>query len=115
MKEMDNKIRDALRMIGHLLETNGTTGRKARFTDGSGTMDYEDPKVCKWCLVGATDIVFDKILGVNVMPNKRYSLVENFLGLDESDTLCLVDAWEGHSASKGHAARKAIVEKLKNA
>lgn len=109
----DPKIRDALRMMGHLLETNGTTGSKAR-TESGRPIGYDCNNACEWCLVGAIDVVFDTLFGeTSYIPN-RYKLVENYLGLP-SNKMSLVDAWERHSASKGPAARKAIVEKLKNA
>lgn len=108
---MNGKIREALRMMGHLLETNGTVGAKARFTNGKGTMNYADPRVRKWCLVGAVDIVFDSLYGKTIYHDSRYESVRDYLEL--SLHIDLLDAWEPRE--HGAAARKAIVEKLKNA
>jgi hypothetical protein len=48
----------AIRMIGHLLERNHTTGTMARDSKNS-RVDYDSSNACKWCLVGAYNIVSD--------------------------------------------------------
>lgn len=110
---MKPPITEALRMMGHLLETNGTIGGKAILVNGATTWNYRNSQACAWCLVGATDLVFDTLFG-HEMEDERYEIVENFLGISH-EGCALVDAWEPTPPKLGRAARKAIVEKLKNA
>lgn len=107
----DPKIREALRMMGYLLETNGTTGRKAR--DAAGiSVEHDDKKACSWCLVGATDVVFDTLFGDHEMISQRFQIVEDYLKLGNGH-MSMVDAWE--PPFDRQSARASIVEKLKNA
>jgi hypothetical protein len=101
---MNQQVKEAVRMIGHLLETNGTVGASGRNSSGQ-PIGYGEPKTCKWCLVGATLVVTDKLTTVSY--EEARSAITRLVGDG------LVDAWEPRR--NGKDARKKIVEKLKNA
>lgn len=65
MKKLNKKkVQEAIRVIGHLLETNGTTKVFARNKRGK-EVDRFSPAACKFCLAGATDVVAVKVLGID--------------------------------------------------
>jgi hypothetical protein len=66
MKKLSKKkIQEAIRVVGHLLETNGTTRVFARNKQGKEVNRF-DPKACKFCLAGATDVVAFNFLKLRV-------------------------------------------------
>jgi hypothetical protein len=51
---------DAVRTVGHLLLSNGTTGTLARNRDGY-PVSWRSPRACRFCYVGATEAVANKL------------------------------------------------------
>jgi hypothetical protein len=101
---MKSEIKEALHVIGQLLETNGTKGALA--VDKNNQIVANDhPSACKWCLVGARNLVCSKLLGSDRQSELR-SVLGHYLGTDN-----LILLWD-HSSNN---QRKQIVEKLKNA
>ena len=98
----NEKTKEALRMVGHLLETNGTTGSFATNKYGEPTYSA-DPNACRWCLVGATWAVED-VLSMGKSP--LLFRVQDFLGFD-----MMVEAWDTGSDQD----RQDIIERLKSA
>ncbi len=104
---MNKRTREAVRTIGYLLETNGTTKAWARNKYGSGTSST-DPNACQWCLDGAITVVAHD--GFKVKYWDLTHAVEEVLGLEEGVS-CTIGAWDGSTKAK----RKAMIKKLKNA
>lgn len=94
-------FREATKVVGYLLETNGTTGSMAECKNGWRTYT-DDPKACKFCLLGAVTLVGRKFLFDEEI---FYQYVKSFLGVDD-----LVNTWEGPGCS-----RETVVKKLKSA
>lgn len=108
MSNLNKKTREAVRMVGHLLETNGTTQAFARTKSGKETNLFGQ-SACKFCLDGANSVVANK-LGLNSvqLDLSIHQLLEtNDLWLGG----CLINSWDEGS----RADRKKIVEVLKNA
>lgn len=91
-------IETAVRMVGHLLEHNGTRGESTPFVankDGH-TVAYDDPSACQWCLCGAYRAVVDVL-----MPYYDRQLRETIERLLESagllHELSLVRSWDGQT------------------
>lgn len=105
---MNKKIREAVRVVGHLLEARGTTEAFARSKNGK-PVDVTSPKACKFCLQGAIDAVTHHVLKSD--PNydlKLDTAVEDTIGINRSQFTMLWD----YSDSYFH---KFVVETLKNA
>ncbi len=60
----EQKIKDALRTVGYLLETNGCIGSYAKRHDGAPVGPHHQ-SACRWCLSGAIHVVAPKF-GVDV-------------------------------------------------
>lgn len=104
MKKITTK--EAIRVVGHLLETNSTKGSMARTENGESTF-YEDPQASCFCLSGAVLLVEDNILGCKEF--FLYGKVQRMLGQDPKKEF-LSEIWDNCSNKK----RKEIVEKLKS-
>jgi hypothetical protein len=93
-----DKIVDAIRTVGHLLEHHPTTGQIAR--DGEGNFVHElDVKASCWCYVGA-ECVVGKALGVE--------FVQLFRACDEVTGISNGDDWDNLSDKE----RLAVAKKL---
>ena len=102
---MNTKTKEALRIIGHLLETNGTIGALAKARP-EVEVNYYDKRACKFCLAGATYLVGDRIYGLGQYSSKLSLEVKSYL-----KTGNLVAAWDDATDN----GRKKIIQKLKNA
>jgi hypothetical protein len=114
MSKKKTTVREAIRVVGHLLETNGTTNVFARNKRGKET-DRFGAKACKFCLVGAADVVAVNVLDVS---NSDYDRLEKFtvsvgkvLNRNSTSYLNLASIWDDAS----RAERLKIIETLKNA
>lgn len=110
------KIREAIRVVGHLLETNGTTKVWARDKRGR-EIQVLDPKACKFCLVDATDLVANHVLKDTGYHLGRFqNEVDNVIKL-----VCSTDSPYGYVGmifswdDYGRAHRKKIIQALKSA
>lgn len=105
-------VKEAIRVVGHLLETNGTTKVFARNRKGK-PVETHSPKACKFCLSGACDVVAVNVLGI---------AKDDFVSLCdfEDHVSCLVEkkfGFCGHISFWDNASqtrRKAFIEALKN-
>lgn len=101
---IDDKMRDAIRTVGFLLETNSTEGTFATTRSGA-QIDYRLPEASNFCLSGATLKVARAFL-IN-----EYSLYNDVASLvtkdDDSSSLC--EIWDSATPRK----RKDIIKKLK--
>lgn len=87
MKKQKHTINDGLRMIGQLLRHHPAVGFFAY--DGKGyRRSCYDKKACSFCLVGAIDIVSEK-LGLN-----RYKVSDRITRLVK--TKALANYWDGN-------------------
>jgi hypothetical protein len=102
---MQNKVKEALRIVGHLLETNGITGTFATDSDGK-EVNYYHEEACQFCLAGAAYAVDQKIYGKPEYSDSLVREVRRYLKVDN-----LIHAWDGNTS----AGRNKIVQKLKNA
>jgi hypothetical protein len=101
---MNPKIKEAVNMIGHLLEHHPTTGTAARNQEGidvSSTSKY----ACQWCVIGAMTAV---ATALKVSRSELDSAVDSCLLVDSK-----VDSWEGYKTSK--RTRLALARKLQKA
>lgn len=105
--QFDKKTREAFRVVGHLLETNGTTKAYARTASGKETYTY-NPNACRFCLQGAVDVVSKLVFHISDIILSQGA--ECFIG-GRAETDGLIDAWD----RTNKAGRRAIVEKLKSA
>jgi hypothetical protein len=102
---MNKKTREAVRTIGYLLETNGTTRAFARSKTGK-SVDSTAPSACKFCLIGAIEAVTDVL---NLSFYETRDEIGRILGLEPNRSM--IPIWD--DATKfGH---NQIVENLKNA
>jgi hypothetical protein len=101
-RDMNNKMEDAIRTVGYLLETNGTTGYFARNSHGY-PVGVNDAETCRWCLQGAVEAVALKF-GLLVGP--LVGQVQTILNARSG----LVSAWEGKYAK---LSQQEVVTKLK--
>lgn len=111
MKKLSKKkIREAVRVVGYLLETNGTTKAFARGKNGK-EVDRFSSKACKFCLAGATDMVATKFLGIAVDDYETREIFEEKV----FDIISPVTHGSGISTwdTGGETARAKIVEILK--
>lgn len=107
---MKKDIRQALRMIGHLLEHHPTTGRPGRYANGQpSSHSSKDPKTSCWCLIGAQGVVS---LHLGFQGTGRglelYEALERCVGGPH-----LVAKWEGPGTTD--QTRLEIARKLQNA
>jgi hypothetical protein len=106
-------IKEAIRVVGHLLETNGTTKVFARNAKGK-PVDRYSSKACKFCLSGACDVIAVNVLGIS---EDDYDGLCNFEDrvrdlVEKKFSYCgHISFWDGVSKEE----RKALVEALKNA
>ncbi len=103
---MNTKTREAVRTIGYLLETNGTTKAWAR-NKSRHAVSSLDNKACKWCLDGAISVVRHRMGGDDL-----YQTVVDILNLgtvNGGDNL--IGTWDDSTQSQ----RQEIVKILKNA
>jgi hypothetical protein len=98
-------VKEAIRVVGHLLETDGTKNACARSKSGK-VVGFDDPIACKFCLSGACYFVDQFIFGKENYSNQLQHQVAKELGVKN-----LVLTWDYSSA----AERKQIIKKLKNA
>jgi hypothetical protein len=97
----NQKVIDAVRVVGHLLETNGTTGEFAKNKQNEGT-NWHDPKACRWCLMGAIYAVGPAL---KVDTWKIESEVRTLIPYNEST----VSFWDGTT----NLGRKELIHELK--
>jgi hypothetical protein len=102
--------KEAIRMVGHLLEMGSTTHNYA--TDESGSqVGVFDPEACRFCLSGALRLVDKMVLGNhphNYPTNGGiYAETQSIIGCGNA-ALCQV--WDSSTDEQ----RKQIIEKLKN-
>jgi len=102
---MGTKTKEALRIIGHLLETNGTVGHYAR-DDNGDCVDYFHEEACKFCLAGASYVVDEKVYGKGEYSEALAREVKSYLKVSN-----IIQAWDDTTP----AGRKKIIQKLKNA
>src|SRR5688572_7758571 len=107
-------LKQAIRVVGHLLETNGTTKVFARNAKGRPVETY-NPKACKFCLSGACDVVAVNVLGIEKDDWDRLIEFEDKVGALVTKGLDIglrspITCWD--QADK--PTRKQIVETLKN-
>jgi hypothetical protein len=107
-------VREAIRVVGHLLETNGTTQVFARNKRGR-PVEIFNPKACKFCLSGAADLVAVNVLGIDKDDFDRLVEFEDKVGAlvtAGSDRVCgHISMWDEADKTE----RKKIIAKLKNA
>jgi len=105
---MNTKTKEAIRVVGHLLETNSTSGAYAKTARGQ-TVAMDNTKACKFCLAGAAYLVDSNIYQpkcYKTFPPELYSEIATYLGVES-----LVELWDNNTLD----GRKAVVQKLKNA
>lgn len=105
---MDTKTKEAIRVVGYLLETNSTYATYAR-TKSDNVVRLDSPQACKFCLAGATYLVDRNIYQPKcgkLLPTDLYGKVASYLAAPS-----LVGFWDSSSKE----ARREIVQKLKNA
>ena len=106
---MKTTDREAIRMVGYLLETNSTVGRFASNKDDQPT-DISDPDATFFCLSGALRLVDMKVLGgcrhTFFDRGSIYNAVKTLL----KTKLPLSNKWDESNDSQ----RKQIIEILKN-
>lgn len=101
---MNENIKTAVRMIGHLLEHHPTTGESSRDVNGNGCTHLNFKGPASWCLVGADNAIADSL---KFSDNDRKDLWESLKNILNS---CLVQAWEGPGTSD--ETRLALARKL---
>lgn len=104
-KTSNKAIREAVRVIGYLLETNGTTKESGRTATGRG-VSWDDPKACKFCAVGAICLVAKKM---NVHEQSLWNAVRD--RVDHDPDYGLIGSWE----RRGKDRQAKFIEACKNA
>lgn len=105
---MNNKIQEAVRVVGYLLETNGTIDQFARRKDGRA-VNVTSPLACRFCLQGAVNVVTNRILkSDHYYDLKLDDAVAAVLGIGRMEFTVFWD-------DANRADKKAIVERLKKA
>ncbi len=112
MSKKKTTIREAIRVVGHLLETNGTTNVFARNRKGKRISRYS-PNACKFCLSGACDVVAVNVLGIDTEDVDKLCDFEDkvaylVMGGGFGDHIPIWDTADKET-------RKQIIETLKNA
>lgn len=106
------KIKDAVRMVGHLLETNGTKGWFARDKNGL-ERDYNDPQACAWCLVGAMAVISEKFgldkYSLDPVVAKTVGIKKSLKRYQLSSYYPVAKTWDDSDAE----SRKRIIKALK--
>lgn len=120
MKKLSKKkIREAVRVVGYLLETNQTTKVFARNRRGQERNPLASD-ACKFCLVGATDIIARNVLKITGFEkDDRLSkfhieveeVVKPLFSHEPYGFLGSVSSWDNH----GKKVRDKIIKALKNA
>lgn len=108
-------VKEAIRVVGHLLETNGTTKVFARNSKGK-QVETHSPKACKFCLSGACDLVAVNVLGIAKddydslcdFENRVSGLIEKKFRLSSESSY--IKLWD----TANFTQREAIIETLKN-
>ncbi len=107
-KTSKKAIREAVRVVGYLLETNGATGGAA-FDSRGNLVSAFDPKACYWCAIGAMNVVSQRM---NV---QKKLIADSVATLTKSpqfvDYVDFIGAWD----DAGMLGRQAFVEACKNA
>jgi hypothetical protein len=103
---MNPQVREALHVVGYLLETNATSHREAR-TIGGEAVAFNHRDACKWCLSGALNVV-SKHLKVDDV--KVFIAAAKHLSTTNCKYTRLSTMWDFALDS----TRKEIVQKLKD-
>jgi hypothetical protein len=107
---MSDNVKDAVRMVGYLLETNSCTNAYAKARNGR-RVDSLSTVACKWCLYGAVEVVARTL---NLQFTTVQSSVSNRLAPNNfTGGLDLIHQWEG---SDYYINRQDwVIERLKSA
>jgi hypothetical protein len=102
---MNTKVKEAVNMVGHLLEHHPTTGEAARDINGRAVASTSPEASC-WCVVGACSIV------QNALKLEHWDRVS--LSIEMQQLVGgLIETWEGPGTSK--RTRLALARKLQKA
>jgi hypothetical protein len=107
---MKPEIKEALNVMGCLLEHNGNIGAAAVSKSGREVWPCDATLACSWCLVGAKMLVGKCLLG-DYYSKDLSKAARKLLTVPKGKPLEWI--WEGPGSSD--KTRKQIVEKLKNA
>lgn len=103
-------IKEAVRVVGHLLENNQTSQVFARDAKGKALISPYSPEACKFCLSGAVALVSKYVLKdiayYRLEDQPLYTAVQDTLGISRYDFLC--QHWDNATKKKRYEMVKAL-------
>jgi hypothetical protein len=107
---MRTTIKEAVRTVGYLLETNSHVGSISGTKEGFSAWVLEDKNVCRWCLAGAECLVGKYLLG-KIAHSGLDKAIRKTLSIPDHVATEMI--WEGPGTNS--ETRKQVIAKLKNA
>jgi hypothetical protein len=111
-------LSEVLRFMGHLLETNPTTGVAARDKNGYEVDPESSHEACSFCLIGAKRAVLSLLIGEDYYNSTVCDAVDAWIlnNLDCPERITL-DAWEPSHLSRYDwpKVQHTTIERLKSA
>ena len=90
---MSHTAKDAVRMLGHLLEHNGIVGPIAVNRAGDRVLG-QDPTACGWCMIGATSLISETLQVSYPAIEREIYKAESINPESHAERCGLGDLWE---------------------